>query len=492
MTQSVDCRQDKISCNDDAQLLRSEDNFFSKFADLYCGYRQKYVIMTPEYTKTVNHEYSDKVIESHVRGSYAVGVFAGPKTTKFISFDVDAGGKAAVRKVISALADNGIPRDKIYASLSGRKGYHVDLFFDPFVYNDVAKNIYDLVMWTAKLDPSKIEFRPTNTQAIKLPLGIHATTRQRCWYLDPISLEPIEDIEYIYNIEKIPADFIRDIRANWNRRRWNELYAEMVCGDADDVGKHDKVSGNTKHFSRLEGYRLTDPHTRHETMVEIARNKRIAGASADTIYKILMEWYSEQDRRLIESSTKEVRADAKEIAEWAERSVPVLRVNRPEEGGPKFTKYDMYYIMKAKTATSRRVAVLLYLLCKLYGEARISYDRIAEIIGCSLTSVKAAITEIANSRIITRQSGGLYIREGQMVKKSNTYTLPRRREVACLKDDEVIADEYVFADKYDPAKFGEIYYTILGNICAEDYLARHISQRELEEVRKYVYDKNRH
>ena len=138
-------------------------------------------------------------------------------------------GKAAYdaleRKMSTFVADEGYVTDtyasgdKIYASLSGRKGYHVDLFFDPFVYNDVAKNIYDLVIWTAKLDPSKIEFRPTNTQAIKLPLGIHATTGRRCWYLDPVSLEPIEDIEYIYNIEKIPADLIREIRASWNRRR---------------------------------------------------------------------------------------------------------------------------------------------------------------------------------------------------------------------------------------------------------------------------------
>ena len=487
MTQSVDCRQEEMSNTfegvQDAQSLLNGSNFFSKFADLYCGYRQKYVIMTPEYTKTVNHYFSDKVLESHVNGFYAVCVFAGPKATTFLTFDIDAGGKAAVRKVVNALADNGIPRDKIYISTSGRKGYHVDLFFDPFIYNDAAKNIYDLVMWTTKLDTSKVEFRPTNTQAIKLPLGVHATTRKRCWYLDPVSLEPIEDINYIYNIEKIPAQLIRDVRANWNRKRWNELYAEMVCGDADNVDNSERISGNPKRFSHTEGYRLTDKHTRHETMVEIARNKRMAGASAKTIQRSLMEWYSEQDPKLIESSEKEVRADAEEIAAWAERSVPVLRVNRPEEGGPKFTKYDIYYIMKAKTATSRKVAVLLYIMCKMYGEARISYDKIADTVGCSLASAKTAISEIAKSRIISRQSGGLYIKQGRMIKKSNTYTLPHRREAACLQDDELLAEECVITDKYDPAKFNEVYYKVIGTLCTDEYLSVHVTQGELEEVR---------
>jgi len=463
---------------------RDEKSHIRVFSDLYCGFRQKYVMMTQHYTKTVNHCFTDRVIESHLCGSYAVSVFAGPKSTKFITFDVDAGGKTAVRKIIDALVTLGLPRDKIYISTSGKKGYHVDLFFYPFIYNEWARNIYDLVMWLTKLDPSKIEFRPTNTQAVKLPLGVHAITRKRCWYLDQNTLEPIENIEYIYEIEKIPADFLRDIREKWNKKRWNDLYAEMVLGDSSDVCTTDKVSGIPMKFSHAEGYRLTDKHTRHATMVEIARNKRLAGASAKAIERTLMEWYSEQDPALIESSKHEVRADAEEIAAWAERSVPVLRTKRPEDELLRFTKYDIYYIMKAKTATSRKVAVLLYALCKIYCEAHISYDRISEIVGCSISSAKSAVSEIVKARIVTRKSGGLHISSNRMIKKSNIYTLPRRREAACLQDDELIADEFVYTDKYDPAKFGEIYSAILGGICAEDYLASKLTKSELDNVLK--------
>lgn len=465
-------------------------SFFGVFRDLYCGYHQKYVIMTPEYIKTVNHYFSDKVLESHINGFYAVGVFAGSKATKFISFDVDAGGKAAVRKIIDALAEFGIPRDRVYISTSGRKGYHVDMFFDPFIYNEQAKNLYDLVIWKTGLSPSKIEFRPTHSQAIKLPLGVHASTRKRCWFVDQDTLEPVEDINYVFGIQKVSANLVREILAKWNKKHWNELYAEMVCGDSGSVDIPEKNSGNAAKISSADNYRLTKKHTRHETMVEIARNKRYAGASGKTILRYLMEWYGEQDPALIESSEKEVREDAEEIAAWAERSVPILRVNRPEGDQLKITKYDIYYIMKAKTATSRKVAFLLYVICKMYGEARISYDRIAATVGCSEKTARTAISEIVKARIITRQSGGLYINGGQMIKKSNIYTLPRRREAACLDDAELVADEYVFAERYDPAKFDKIYHTVIGAICTDAYLVDHVTQREIEVAREYAHDED--
>ena len=99
------------------------------FKNTYCFYRQKYVIMDSQYTKTVAHYFTDKVIESHIDGKYALCVFAGPKVTRFISVDVDEGGKKVVRQVVDTFVKFGIPMDRIYVSTSGRKGYHVDIFF---------------------------------------------------------------------------------------------------------------------------------------------------------------------------------------------------------------------------------------------------------------------------------------------------------------------------------------------------------------------------
>ena len=163
----------------------------------YGFYRQKYVVMSAKYTKTVNHYYTDKVIESHLNGYYALATFAGEKVTRFISVDIDEGGKKVVRQVMDAFAELGIPRDKIYVSTSGKKGHHVDIFFSPWIYNEKAKNLYDLMIWRTGLNPKKVEFRPTHRQAVKIPLGVHATTGRRCWYLDRDTLQPIERMDYI-------------------------------------------------------------------------------------------------------------------------------------------------------------------------------------------------------------------------------------------------------------------------------------------------------
>ncbi len=89
----------------------------------YCFFRQKYVVMKDNYTKTTMHYFTDKVIQSHLDGYYALGVFAGEKVTRFISFDIDAGGKPVVRRIMSALVEMGFPEDRIYVSTSGKKGY---------------------------------------------------------------------------------------------------------------------------------------------------------------------------------------------------------------------------------------------------------------------------------------------------------------------------------------------------------------------------------
>lgn len=470
--------------NQGLEVNFSEKSFLA-FKKLYCGYRQKYVVMKPEYIKTVNHYFTDHVIESHLKGYYALGVFAGDKATQFMTFDVDAGGKAAVRKVISALADFGIDRNRIYVSVSGKKGYHVDLFFDPFIYNDQAKNLYELVIWRTQLDPAKVEFRPTRTQAIKLPLGVHAKTGSRCWYVDGDKLDPIEDIRYVETIERIPAAKLDLTLEKWNKRRWNELYIEMICGGRDSLisGRENSTKTHTSEY--LEQHRLTKSHTRHETMLAIARDLRRGGAKKEFIFEYLMRWYYQQDLSLIKSTEDEVREDAEKIAAWAEGSVQVLRRNFDPNVKPiVFTKYDLNYILKAKTSAARRVALLLYTYCKMYGDARISYETIADTVGCVEATAKSAISALVKARIISRESGGLYISNGKMVKKSNKYKIPNRREPACLADGEVLADEYAYTEQYEKGDFDKFYYAVLGGICTDECLAKYLTKPEIAAVRK--------
>ena len=161
-------------------------NVSSALLNLYCLYRQRWVCMidpdhSPYPTQTIKHRFTDGDIMNHLDGKYCVCVFAGEHATKFLTFDVDLADAVVIHKLIDALADLGIPREYVYVSFSGRKGYHVDIFFKDFIYNNTAERLYWAAIEHSQLDPRKVEFRPTPRQAIKLPLGVHqATHRSIC------------------------------------------------------------------------------------------------------------------------------------------------------------------------------------------------------------------------------------------------------------------------------------------------------------------------
>lgn len=455
----------------------------------YCFFRQKYVVMKSDYTKTVAHYFKAKVVESHLDGYYALCVFAGEKATKFISFDVDAGGKPAARKVVNTLAALGFPRDKIYVSTSGKKGYHVDMFFDPFIYNEKAKNIYDLVIWKSGLDPKKVEFRPTPTQAIKLPLGVHAKTGNRCWFVDRDTMEPIEDMEYILQVEHMDGQIIHDILREWNKKHWNEMYADMIC-NADmrkkNATEFEPAYDYRKKDEYFEGHRLTEAGTRHDMMVRIATDIRHCGAWQKQIEKFLTGWYYRQEPTMIESSEDEVREDIHEIAEWAVENVPIIKEDAPpREAKPiVFDKYDINYILMGSTGAARRVALLIWTYCKLYGATHISYESIAKTVGCVEATAKTAIGELVKNGVISKQSGGLHVVGGKMVRKSNTYFIPAKRMLACPADGDLLAESYNYREPYDKNNFYHYYCCVLGGLCTDAYLRRFLTKPELEDVRE--------
>ena len=464
----------------------SDARVISAFNDRYCFYRQKYVIMAPSYTKTCSHYFTDSVLRSHLDGAYTIGVFSGEKATKFISFDVDAGGKAMVRRIVKALDVLGFPKDRIYVSTSGRKGYHVEMFFDPYIYNEKAKNIYDLVIWKAEADPKKVEFRPTHTQAIKLPLGVHAKTGNRCWFLDPETLTPIEDMSYVCQTQLIPSERVCEILKFWNRIRWNERYADMICGVSADLGNIRLDYDTDDKDSYFANHRLTAQGTRHDMMVQIAKDVRLCGANRYQIAKVLKGWYFRQDPMYIESSEYEVMGDIDDIAEWAEESIPVIK-NRTEPRSRSpivITKYDIARVLAAPTSAARKAALLILTYCRIYGASHISYEAIASTIGCVPATAKYAVASLVKNHIFYKESGGLHFGGGRLVKKANTYFIPKNNTLACPADDDLIAEEYEYVGEFTKGNFNSYYYKVLGGLCTDEYLARFLTKPELAEVKK--------
>ena len=163
-----------------------------KMSELYVSYRKRYVLSKPDGPMFVpkNREdvpcvLTDRVLFNHLRRKYAIAIFAGPRASRFICFDVDDGSADTVRAIIHGLTALGFPKDRIHVSLSGGKGYHVEMFFDRLVYTNRLFTLYSMVIRQAHLDPRKVEFRPLPGNAIKLPLSIHGKTGNVCWFVDP-------------------------------------------------------------------------------------------------------------------------------------------------------------------------------------------------------------------------------------------------------------------------------------------------------------------
>lgn len=170
------------------------EHFFdilNKLNDLYVSYRGRYVvaangqIFIPQ-DKHTGHPRPliSKVLCAHLNQRFAVGVYAGPLSSKFVCFDVDLADEDVVHRLIDGIEEFGFPRDRIYVSSSGGKGFHVEIFFSQLMYTKVLLCFYHSVIQRLGLDPKKVEFRPTHGQSIKLPLSVHHKTGNVCWYLD--------------------------------------------------------------------------------------------------------------------------------------------------------------------------------------------------------------------------------------------------------------------------------------------------------------------
>jgi len=176
---------------------------------LYVSCRTHYVVSRPGqrfYVPKRNGAFcplTDMTLLKHLQHEYAVGIYAGDDGSRFICFDVDDGNADTVRRVIAELEALGLPHDRIYVSFSGRKGYHVEVFFDAVVETGRLRNLYRHVVVRGGLDPKKVEFRPTSKLAIKLPLSVHGETGKICWFVDQATLKPIEDAAYIAGIEPV-------------------------------------------------------------------------------------------------------------------------------------------------------------------------------------------------------------------------------------------------------------------------------------------------
>lgn len=416
----------------------ADQDVLSQLINLYIDNRQKYVlclpsgrIIMPKYKNGNSSWLSDGVLRQHLLQAYAVGVFASARGSRFLCFDVDDGSRETVKTVQTQLNAAGIERDRIYVSTSGGKGFHVEIFFDRPVCTAHLRWLYERVIAEGHLDSRKVEFRPTTSLAIKLPLSIHATTGNICWYVDRDTLEPIVDMRYILEIRQIAASELEKLIPLEQ--------SEMSSGDDEEVLEQNMPGLQT------EGMR-------HVHMRSIAVYLRQNGADAQRIREALVTWYEGQDAALIRSSREEVERDINELVEWVFSDG--FRLNyRPDPRKVKLCAADMRRVLDMTSRSSRYIFFLLMVRCYA-GQPELSLDEIAAATGISRKTVIKMVGRLKERQSIGWKPGVRHkLPDGRFVCGKNRYRIPRRFNAQPAYHIEVDATAMMehFDDSYHEA-----------------------------------------
>lgn len=355
-----------------------------RLSDLYISFRGRYItaadgkIFVPKAPDGGYAKLTDTVVWKHLNHERAISVYAGQYASRFVCFDVDDGNPETVRTIVERMTAVHIPKNRIYVSLSGKKGYHVELFFDNLVGTDRLKRFFDFIC----VGLERVEFRPTKSQGIKLPLCAHPTTGNICWFVDRDTLEPIESPDYLFEIKQIPADDMKMlIDAEVPRpRRETERREKTTAADTDGLPN------------------LTAPGNTHNTIVKIAVRLAYGDVKEEDIVATLVSWLSKQNPTFLTDPIPEIEKDIRAVAAWASKEG--FRKKRPDTIG--FTAEEVAELLKKRPRICRRTLFALMYETKLRGgrSASIAEERLAKEIGCTRQAVANAIERFVGEGLI--------------------------------------------------------------------------------------------
>ena len=392
-----------------------------QLAELYVFERGKFTMMRDgKVFMPKNGDVPMKLTNGHLRGhllgTCTVGVFAGQYSSKFMTFDVDAGGEEMVRKLLAAIeqvtAQAGYPGgsllDYVHVSFSGRKGYHVDIFFDGLVYNRNLKKFYDAVISAGRLSSRQIEFRPTSSQSIKLPMGTHQETGRHCSFLDRKTLLATTDPDYVYNINRISADWFNQWAGTLEDKRGVFNMSGDIIRKTLDLGE----------LPQLEA-----TGTRHDTMMEIALSCKRAGYTREESNMLLQDWYAAQDKQYTTTPEPLVKKDIRMILDWtfSDKCQVQPAKRKPHSAQPAIiTAEDMARVLSIRGDISRRFLFYITVWNKVYGLSRASSNFIGQVIGGTDRAIRKTVKNFQEKGYIAVRNG-VTTNKGGYVAEANSY-----------------------------------------------------------------------
>ncbi|GFR36591.1 non-homologous end-joining DNA ligase LigD [Thermobrachium celere] len=238
--------------------VKSKSEYVSKFRRIFDNGNAFYYVFDEklnEYLK-INNSIDENIIKNHLNGIIAVSIRLDKinGTSNILVFDIDCNENLeeaynVAKGIKLVLKDKGYTS---YIEFSGKKGYHVWVFFDEFYSLKIINKLADEVVKSVDTKSCVIETKPKEVvlseseNCIKLPLGIHPITKKRSTFID---LEDVNDIvknTILFDVEK-SSDWIEGIK-----EKYPEAYKIINnCSVIKKIILLGLNKRNLSHFDRL-------------------------------------------------------------------------------------------------------------------------------------------------------------------------------------------------------------------------------------------------
>ena len=188
--------------------------------------------------RVVRKTLTDDIIASHLSGEITVGLYpSADSTTKWLCIDIDNLDECAVREPQNHARRFNIP---YLTEFSGKKGYHLWVFFDKPYSNRIARAFATAFAFNNEVFPKQDNIPDGKLgNLIKAPLGLHRATGKRCLFLGH-DLQPESD-QYATLSTIRCVDPIQILRSNMP-----EIWSELVRDN-----RNDKSTNSTPNMIRM-------------------------------------------------------------------------------------------------------------------------------------------------------------------------------------------------------------------------------------------------
>lgn len=402
---------------------------------------------------------NDKQIEKHLEQKTTIGLFSFKYQTKFICFDVDTKEQSrldTLHLVNVLVNDFNLCRDDIHVSSSGSKGYHVEIFFNKSISNEIAKRFYNAVINEAGFTREQVEYRPEHSVGLKLPLGLHRKTNKTCWYCDNQTLKEIERYDYILDIETIDVTPIIDVYDKSDPIVLEQEQAEEFESLIKTVNMSTLYTeDNLMHMNYvLENNCLKYPSSRNNvTLMTSIYLKDVEGFNKETTLSTLtfiMLNTKKTQPSLINSSVSFIEKETKRIVDVVYKNDYKFNMRKKDV---RITLEDINQILSIKKWNLKQLYLIHLIHAKRYADKQqiyyMSYSTMSKYgaIKNNRSRLRAQINElgefieVVQSNVVDREES---IKKGEVVKLPNFYKIKKifnqdteSKDSILIKEDEI-------------------------------------------------------